>query len=162
MAAPKWVSVPAPVARRHPLYGVKGWLIVLAIALALSAIGNVLTLAQHPLPARLDWAAPATALLLADKVLTWVLFAGALLVLGLLLLKSRHFPRALQAASMLGVGGNLGDMAAAGMLQSHGGGALDMVAWLVPSLVFAALWVPYVARSARVNVTYRNRVPRGG
>ena len=82
----KWVSVTPEAARRHPHYGFKGWLIVLAIALVVSAAGNIYALVQHPLPAHLNWSAPVTGLLLADMALTCLLMAGSLLVLGFLLI----------------------------------------------------------------------------
>lgn len=159
-----WRAVPAAEAKRHPLYGTTGIMVSLLVGMlvnipvrAAEYLAGMPAL-SGPVPA---WLGTLHMLMTADVVLLSSLYAIAFVA------ALRHvplFPRLLVAIWMIDlamqlltaqlVAGTPGlPSAVASALQSVLAGNVTKV------LISIALWLPYLLLSARVNVTYRHRIP---
>lgn len=158
-----WTNVSRETAMRHPLYGTSGIMVSLLVGMLL----NVPVRAAEYLASM-----PA----LAGPVPNWLRMLHAVMTLDLVLLSSLYvvafvaalrrvplFPRLLAAIWLVDLGmqmtiaklvaGTEGlPPAVASSLQGLLDGNVKKV------LISAALWLPYLLLSARVNVTYRHRI----
>ena len=160
----RWRSVTAPEARRHALYGTSGIMVSLLIGMLL----NVPVRAAEYLAAM-----PA----LSGTIPPWLSTLHMLMTLDVVLLSSLYtiafvaalrrvplFPRLLVAIWLVDIAMQLmiarftvaqGDLppSVAGALHTLLDGNITKV------MISVGLWLPYLLLSARVNVTYRSRVP---
>lgn len=143
-----WVKLSQAEAEKHRLFGVHGFLVVLAIFAALGLVRALIELVDF-------WATTDHGGLAAwiMAVLRSVMALWAALVLGLLIGHSRAFPTSFVAYAMVDVI----YLALFGLAFAHvtQGVVFTGVAVAV-ALNFIA--IAYVLRSRRVNVTYRHRV----
>jgi hypothetical protein len=162
-----WVVLPLDIAKQHPLYGVGGWLILVAIGTVVTPIRTILSLA--PIYTAIDFTT------LHPSLLAFIVAEIAVNALGilwslatLLLLLSKHplFPRSF--VGLIGFSAvvvTLDAVASKYVMDSVG----QPMPWdevfdpdtfreAVRSIVGAAIWIPYAFVSRRVNVTYLNRV----
>jgi hypothetical protein len=160
----RWIEVPQPTARAHPLYGPKGWLVLLAIGLGLSPFGALIEMLKDPLTQddidRFPWLPSLVSIelgaVIAAGLFSWVLcwalltckrwFPTGYLVFVAVILAFPFVDAAATIAAFAAHGFTLG---LADVLDPHDTAAP------APSL----LWCIYVVKSRRVNVTYRNRLP---
>lgn len=160
----RWRTVSSPESQAHPLYGTNGIMVSLLIGMLLNI---PLRAAEYlvaipaiagPVPA---WLSVLHAMTSLDVVLLPSLYAIAFVAA---LRKVPLFPRLLVAVWLLDVAmqlliaqlvaGTPGlPSSVAGPLQGLLDGNIKKV------LISAALWLPYLLLSTRVNVTYRCRIP---
>jgi hypothetical protein len=160
----RWIEVPEQAARAHPLYGVKGWLVLLAIGLGLAPFRSVaLTLADPPTQDVLDqfpWLpgflqielGAVMAVGLFSWVLCWALVA-----------RKRWFPTGYFVFAAVVLVFPFADAGAAIAAFAAHDVALSFADVLDPRALMVAapalLWSAYIVNSKRVNVTYRQRLP---
>lgn len=162
-----WVNLPVEIAKHHSLYGVGGWLVLVAIGAVVAPIRIVVSMA--PIYTSIDYAA-------IDPMLRTLIFTeiagNALIALWsaanaiLLFTKHRYFPRSF--ASLLGFSAVfvIGDLFATKFITDAIGQPMSWSEVFDPetnrevarSIISAAVWIPYSFISRRVNVTYLNRV----
>ena len=159
-----WQDINSNAARRHRLYGTTGIMVSLLIGILLNVpvraveYLTAMPALSGPVPA---WLATLHMLMTADVVLLSSLYVIAFVAA---LRRVPHFPRLLVAIWLMDllmqlvtaqlVAGTPGLPArVAAPLQS----VLD--ANIKKVLISVALWLPYLLLSARVNVTYRHRIP---
>lgn len=158
MAAAGWIEVPQAQARAHRLYGIGGWLSLFAILLALeTGLATLLMISairNQGMPLRTflvdgdDWA-------LFPKLAMGVLIITTLIILAVLLRRAPTFRP--WAMSALLARGPL--FVAAYWFTLHGqDGGIRLVPLLALWLAECVIWTTYLQRSARVRVTYENRV----
>jgi hypothetical protein len=143
-----WMQLTAGAAARHRLYGVRGWLVLVAILIAFELFRALVELIDF-------WATTDHGGLAAwiMAVLRSVMALWAALILGLLLGCSRAFPINFTAYAMVNVL-YVGLFALAFAHVTKGTVFLGMAGAMAMNLVGIA----YVLRSRRVNVTCRHRV----
>jgi hypothetical protein len=161
-AVGRWRTVSADEARRHPLCGPNGIMVSLLVGMLLNlpvrAAEYLVTMPAISSGAP-EWLATLHFMMTVDAVLLSSLYVVAFVAA---LRRVPHFPRLLlfiwavdilmqlaiaQAALSTGLPGGVG-----GALQTLLDGNIKK------SLISVGLWLPYLLLSARVNVTYRNRV----
>lgn len=162
-----WTTVPVEIAKRHKLYGVGGWLILVAIGCVAMPIRSVISLG--PLYSGIDFSSvhpTLSAFVVTEMALNAVFIIWALGNLFMLFNKHVLFPRSY--AAMIAFAGIfvIGDAIATKYIMDAIG---QPVGWdwifdaetsreIGRSVVAAAIWLPYVFVSRRVNVTFLNRV----
>ena len=143
-----WISLSREQAARHPLYGVGGWLVALAIFVGIGLAMGIVELFDF-------WATTdhggLSAWIMAGLRSVMALWATA--IFALLLAGSRAFPTAFVAYSLF----NIIYLGLFGLAFAHvtHGQVFVGVAGAVPLHLLA---IAYVLRSRRVNVTFRRRV----
>jgi hypothetical protein len=143
-----WMQLTASAAARHPLYGLRGWLVLVAILSALELFRALVELFDF-------WATTDHGGLAAwiMAVLRTVMALWAALILGLLLGHSRAFPVNFVAYAMVNVL-YLGLFALAFAHVTNGTVFVGTAAAMAMNII----GIGYVLRSRRVNVTCRHRV----
>jgi hypothetical protein len=165
-----WVQVPLETAKRHPLYGIGGWLILVMLGQFLSPLMIVIGL--YPIYQTLDFSElpPAyAAFVVIELALNAVFGLWAWSNLWLIFNK-----RALAVKSVIGFlalspAFLLSDALAAKFMLEYVGGTMswqetfdaETMRAIGRSFVGAAIWIPYMVVSQRVNVTLLNRVRSG-
>ena len=162
-----WVEVSPEVAERHPLHGVRGWLRVLGILIALGVLVTVITPAvlwngldewTPPLP---GWVAPVH----RAGLLLGIVSPIALLIL--FLRRDRRFRLLYVPLAVLGlVAVNLDAILVAGFRDGFDPLTAEEVSdWLggitvvvAVSLAMEVLTIVYLLRSRRFRVTFERRV----
>jgi hypothetical protein len=162
-----WVALPLDIAKQHPLYGVGGWLILVAIGTIVAPIRIAIGLV--PLYTNVDYATlhpNLFAFIIAEIALNTVFVLWSLTNLLLLLSKHPWFPRSFAATiGFSAVFVTLDAVASKVVMDS----IEQPMPWdqvfdpetlqeTVRTIVAAAIWIPYTFVSRRVNVTYLNRV----
>ena len=159
-----WRALPASQARRHPLYGTSGIMVSLLVGMLINVPVRAaeylagMPAISGPVPA---WLATLHTLMTIDVVLLTSLYTIAFVAA---LRRVPLFPRLLVAIWLIDlamqiltarlVAGAPGLPAAVGTaLQALLDGNVKKV------LISVGLWLPYLLLSARVNVTFRHRVP---
>ena len=148
-----WKSIGTDKARQHPLYGIKGWLLVFAVG---NFIGPLLNLGRINAEAMrynmsigqiLSIEGPEIAFLQSALYLE---FALAALTIFLIFTKNQHF-RLITIAGRLGFWPILGLVALSqGIAETGNALAQSFFPWAVS----CAVWVTYLQRSKRVRVTF--------
>ena len=164
----EWVRVPPAQARHHPLYGVGGWLVMVALGLALASVGQVVLATSHQVAQAGGEADLAGASGQIRSALSWLLAVGWLGAFYLLLSCSRLFPGAalamagtsvalplIEVVALQVVLGMDADVALGRQAAVHGTNAMGV--FLIQAVAASAL-VAYLARSRRVAVTFDHRV----
>ena len=143
-----WVQLSRAQAAQHRLFGVQGWLVVLALFVALGLAMGVVELIDF-------WATTDHGGLSAwiMAVLRSAMALWAALIIGLLLGGSRAFPTNFVAYTMLNIV-YLGLFGLAFAHVTHGA----VFAGVGAAIALNLLAIAYVLRSRRVNVTFRRRV----
>jgi hypothetical protein len=143
-----WIALTRAQAAQHPLYGVGGWLVVLAFFVALGLAMGIVEVFDF-------WATTdhggLSAWIMAGLRSFMVLWAALIFVL--LLTASRAFPTAFVAYTIFYII-YLGLFGLAFAYVTHGA-VFRGVAAAIPLHLLA---IAYVLRSRRVNVTFRRRV----
>ncbi|MFC7536354.1 DUF2569 domain-containing protein [Sphingomonas sp. GCM10030256] len=158
----RWREVPADEARRHPLFGTSGIMVSLLVGMLLNVpVRAAEYLATMPAigAAAPEWLATLHLAMSIDAVLVSSLyviaFAAALRGLPL-------FPRLLVLVWLVDLAMQLliAQAAVSSGLPSQVAGALlqFLDGNIKKVLISVALWLPYLLLSARVNVTFRQRV----
>ncbi len=143
-----WIRLSRAQAERHRFYGVRGWLVLLAVFVAVGLAMAVVELTDF-------WGTTdhggISAWIMA--VLRSVMALWAALTLGMLIGGSRAFPPSFVAYSMF----NIIYLGLFGLAFAHvtHNAVFAGVAVAIPLNLIA---IAYVLRSRRVNVTYRRRV----
>ena len=160
----RWRILAPSEARNHPLYGTSGLMVSLLVGLLLNvAIRAAEFLAAIPpvFGRAPEWLATLQVAMTFDAVLFTSLYAVAFVAA---LRRLPSFPRLLVAIwigdiAMQLVIGNV--VAASPHLPMPVAAALHdlLLGNANKVLISVALWLPYLLLSARVNVTYRHRVP---
>lgn len=161
-----WRSIGAAEAREHPLYGTTGIMVSLIIGMLINIPTRTIEylVAMPPVASGApEWVQALHFAMTLDAVLFSCLY-GVALVAGLR--KVPMFPRLMLAIWLFDVAMQLGIarlVAATPDLPASVAGALKslLTGNLHKVLISAAVWVPYLLISARVNVTYRHRVRAG-
>jgi hypothetical protein len=162
-----WVDVPLEVAQRHALYGAAGWLIFVAIGQVSTPllIGyDVYTMYRDTNMSAMN--EPFRFFIQVEMALNVALAVWALVNLYLLVNLSRHFPPSIVAFFIAVPTVLIGDVVAAKTLAESSGIAMEWdelldretIRVIARSIGAAAIWIPYMFISRRVNVTYRHRV----
>ncbi len=143
-----WIKLSRAQARQHPLYGIGGWLVLLAIFVSIGLAMGFVELLDF-------WATTdhggLSAWIMAGLRSLMALWAALILIL--MLARSRAFPTAFVAYSMFYII-YLGLFGLAFAYVTHGA-VFRGVAAAVPLHLLA---IAYVLRSRRVNITFRRRV----
>jgi hypothetical protein len=162
-----WATVPREVAKQHPLYGISGWLILVALGLILTPLRIAAELA--PIYTSIDYASlhpTMTAFVVGEILVNAIVVLWSLANVLLLFTKSELFPRsyiALLATSAVFVPL---DAVATKLVTDSIGQTMqwsqifdpDTIRETFRAIVGAAIWIPYALVSRRVNVTFLNRV----
>ncbi len=147
-AARGWVGLSAAEAARHPLFGVHGWVVLVAVFVAVGLFRALVELVDF-------WATTDHGGLAAwiMAILRSVMALWAALILGLLMGRSRAFPTNFVAYGMV----DTIYLVLFGLAFAHvtHGAVFIGVAVAIPLNLLA---IAYVLRSRRVNVTFRHRV----
>ena len=147
-SAGPWVYLSKEEATRHRLWGVHGWLTLVAVFLVLGILRGTLELVEFW--STVDHGGQAAWVMAAARSVTafW-----AVLILALLFARSRAFPANFAAFTVV----NIVYQVLFGLAYAHltQGSVLEFVAADIALNLIA--WA-YVARSRRVNVTYLRRV----
>lgn len=143
-----WVQLSRAQAEQHKLFGVRGWLVVVAVFVAIGLAMGVVELIDF-------WATTDHGGLSAwiMAVLRSVMMVWAAAVLALLLARRRAFPAAFAAYTMVNVI-YLGLFGLAFAHVTHGAVFIGVAA----AIPLHLLAIAYVLRSRRVNVTFCHRV----
>lgn len=163
----RWTRLSSDEAKRHPLFGPTGLMASLLIGMLLnvpvrSAEFIVAVPAMHS--AVPEWGRMIFLSMAFDAIAMNFLYAMCFVMA---LRSVPLFPRMLLAVWMIDV---MMQMAIAGAVSASPGLPSQVAGPLVTLLdgnlnkvlISAAIWLPYLILSERVNVTYRNRVSRGG
>jgi len=160
----KWRVVSRAEAKRHTLYGTSGIMVSLLVGMLLSIplraaeYMAAMPALSGPVP---SWLSTLNLLMTADVVLLSSLYAIAFVAA---LRRVPLFPRLLIGIWMV----DLGMQLLTAQLVAGAPGLPPTVASALHTLldgnvkkvlIGAALWLPYLLLSERVNVTFRNRVP---
>ena len=161
----KWRTVVPAEAQRHPLYGTSGIMVSLLVGMLLNVPlrGLEYLMAIPPVPANAPaWLSTLHTAMTFDVVLFTSLYTIAFVAA---LRRVPLFPRLLVAIWGADI---VMQLAVASIVASAPGLPHDVAGALQPLLdgnikkvlISVALWLPYLALSTRVNVTFRSRVPR--
>lgn len=164
---PRWVEVPLDVAKRHPLYGIGGWLILVAIGCVVAPIRMVVQLV--PLYSAIDYATlppTLTNFIIGEISINALIVLWSIANLLLLLNKHRLFPRSFAALMAVSVVFVVGDVFATRAVMEALGQPME---WselfdaetsreVGRTIVAALVWIPYTLVSKRLHVTFLNRV----
>jgi hypothetical protein len=143
-----WIRLSPVEAARHPLYGVRGWLVLIAILIALGLARALVELLDFW--ATIDHGGLAAWIM---AVLRSAMALWAALLFGLLLSHSRAFPTGFAAYGMVNVIYlTLFGLAFAHVTHNR------VFAGVAVGIAVNLLAIAYVLRSRRVNVTFRRRV----
>jgi hypothetical protein len=162
--AGSWRGMPREEAQLHPLYGTSGIMVSLLLGMMLNVPIRAAEYmaAMPPLPQ----AAPRWLLVLQSAMTFDVVLFGSLYMIAFVAALRRVplFPRLLVTVWIADLAMQLFTaklVAGAGPLPWGVGEALDQLLEgnVKKVLISAALWLPYLLLSTRVNVTYRLRVP---
>jgi hypothetical protein len=163
MARQDWVRVSAEQAQRHPLFGLGGWLRLVSLMLALTAIaGPLITVA---VAAKVLALPPA--MLPAGLVLIALLALGTAIAIGMAVLWFNRAPHFLSAYAELSAFSILLDFTADLLLQQWGPlpppygneTSTPFTDMVVSAVVSAVPWV-LLWHSRRYRVTFRHEVRR--
>lgn len=163
-----WIELSETEAERHPLCGVHGWSMVLAISLIVAAI-SIVTCMMDSLDLSTLRHLPALFVLLRlEEILQWIT-AGACVALFFGLVHHKTwFQAAFVAVTIFASVWPFALLAVAPLALAQDGIAFSigkavtpdfLVSWLTPAISGAA-WIAYVLRSRRINVTTRRRIRR--
>ena len=160
----RWRSVDALEARRHPLYGTSGIMVSLLVGMMLNVPVRAAEYlaAMPPIP---QVAPPWLSALQLAMTFDVVLFSSLYMVAFVAALRRVPlFPRLLAAIWICDLAMQLVIaqwVVGAGGLPAPVAGALHglLDGNVKKVLISVALWLPYLLLSARVNVTYRSRLP---
>jgi Protein of unknown function (DUF2569) len=158
----KFIPISHDTARAHPLYGVKGWLIVFGIVTVLGFLFNwgkfqfkYIEIGFKGTLFDLLWLEGMG----AHRFLFFIDLALLLFVLFLMFTKHRKFRLIVIAIAVLGNPLSL-LIALSGLLGKPDGS--EVVKQLLFWVISMAIWVSYFNRSKRVRVTYENMVLNDG
>lgn len=162
-AVGRWRSIPRNEALRDPLYGPGGLMVSLLVGILLNV---PLRAAEYlaAMPALSGGVPGWLASLHLAMTVDVLLFTGLYTVAFVAALKRLPlFPRLLAAIWLVDIAMQLGiarAVAAAPGVPADVAAALQALLWgnVQKVLISAAVWLPYLALSKRVNVTYRHRV----
>lgn len=163
----RWATVPPEIAKQHPLYGVGGWLILVAIGMIAAPVRILVTLA--PVYGAIDYASlhpTMFAFVLGEIAVNAVLVLWSIANMFLLFSKNPLFPRSwigLMALSAVFVPADavITKLVVDSIGQPMDWGQifdLDTTREIGRAIVGAAVWIPYALISRRVNVTFLGRV----
>ena len=156
--AAKWREVTPEEAKGHPLYGVKGWLLVFGVGQLLQCLlgwGNVATAARVAGLTIADAMNLDVPEVTALKAALMVSTAQAVCIIGLMWAKARNF-RVFSSVvlfvswpllALVVFSGNTSGVVVQALAKS-------LFQWVF----FCAVWVTYLNRSRRVRVTFENQV----
>lgn len=159
--------MPLEIAKQHPLYGVGGWLILVAIGIIATPVRMILEIG--PIYSAIDFSnlhPMLFAVILGELTINAALVLWSLANMFLLLSKHRMFPTSwigqLAVAAVLGPLSLFATDLALDSIGQHldwsqlakGGVFTDMFR----ALIAAAIWIPYALLSTRVGITFLNRV----
>jgi Protein of unknown function (DUF2569) len=153
----RWNEVPVEEAHRHPLFGVRGWLLVFAVGLVLGLLKELGALAGEAGKAgmslgeflSLDHPAISYA-----KLAIGLQTSTVVVIYWLLLSKNPSFRNAASALLLA----NWPVAALIGLAYPFPGLGNALAQTLILWAVSCAVWVTYLQRSKRVRVTFENRV----
>lgn len=152
-----WSKIPESEAKKHPLYGVSGWLLLFAVLLPLSPLALLGTLRGEAQALGMGLGE----LLAVDhpaithvQVSLGVQTASVFIVLWLLVQKSPAF-RVVSSWLLLG---SFPVVMLAGMVNPFDGQFQGLAQAAISWAVSSAVWVTYLQRSQRVRVTFEHRV----
>jgi hypothetical protein len=162
--AGRWRGVSPAEARAHPLYGASGVMVSLLAGMLLNVAVRAAEFlaAIPPIPSGApEWLSTLQVAMTLDVVLFTSLYAIAFVAA---LKRLPLFPRLLVTIWLCDLAAQLliGDVVASspGLPAGVAGALHELLAGNVGKvLISAALWLPYLLLSTRVNVTYRHRLP---
>jgi hypothetical protein len=159
---PRWVEVTDDVAKAHPLYGVSGWLGLVMLGLMVSTLSRFTPLTDLVMPtsAHPGWYVTAFSTAISDMMLFPALYVACI---ALAVRHSRHFPAFLIAVWTADMTSSLLTYSIFADLAGVPTEVMQEVDRELAKqsgrfLVGGAIWITYLLRSARVNVTFRKRV----
>ncbi|NVK17121.1 MAG: hypothetical protein HWE30_00345 [Methylocystaceae bacterium] len=133
----EWIELDEQYAKKHPLYGIYGWLAYFASALFVGPLLEIVSISYNDKELANNW------LLFSIVFVLMALFAWV--PLWLLIKKSRHFPAVYVITSSI--------LLLFSLVPPIDGSTFIAIGWIV-------LWLGYVLFSERVNVTMKHRVRR--
>jgi hypothetical protein len=145
----QWLELDPADAQRHPLYGVGGWLALLAVILIVGAVLVAITAFQLLNMAFSGEGSPGVLMIVMGFILPAFLVQIWLIVL--LFRLSPIFPAALLIVSGMAIA-----LGVPSMLAFPPPAPRDLV-----SIAVIAIWMAYLVLSVRVNVTFKHRVRPG-
>ncbi len=150
-----WVRLSPEEAKRHPLYGIEGWLVVWLAYLIVTIALTVLSVADPEQRLRLDQHYHQHARLVMSLNAAILVALVATFVLGVL--RHRRFPAVAVATLSADITLNV---VLAIYLVAMGSQAVRIFAItsILLSTAVRALMIGYILRSRRVNVTYLGRI----
>jgi hypothetical protein len=161
----RWSSVSSDEARAHRLYGTSGIMVSLLVGILLNIpvrAGEYMVAMPPVAGSAPQWLSNLHLAMTFDLVLFTSLYAVAFVAA---LRKVPLFPRLLAAIWCADVTMQLATaklVASAGYVPPKVADALQQLLHgnIEKTLISVAVWLPYLLLSRRVNVTYRNRIPR--
>lgn len=162
-----WTTVPLEIAKRHALYGVAGWLYLVAIGCIVTPLRSIVSLG--PIYAGIDYASlhpTLSTFIIVEIALNAAIILWSVANIFMLFGKYALFPRSY--AGMIGFSAVLvtGDAVATKFVMDAIGQPStwesifdqETIREVGRSIIAALVWIPYVFISRRVNVTFLNRV----
>ncbi|MBX3331079.1 MAG: DUF2569 family protein [Nitrospira sp.] len=155
-----WLQVTPEEARRHPLYGVSGWLLLFAFAILFGFLSAVSTVNAEALKGGFSLGkllAVDTPEVIFIKLVLWIYGLTVVVITALLFSKHPSF-RPVSICLLLGLWPGI---ALAGFLNPFPSLGESLVFSFIPWAVSCAIWVTYLQRSERVRVTFEHSVKAG-
>lgn len=155
--AREWRTVSEEEAKEHPLYGVKNWLFVFALAVLL---GPLISLSRLNAEAYRQGLSISQMLNLDASFKAWMTFglvaeaSTAILILGLMFTKNAKF-RAAASIMLISV---FPLFAVLGVVVDAPGSAEAAGLGIFPWAISCLVWVTYLQRSRRVRVTFEHAI----
>ena len=159
----RWTTLPRSVAEHHPLYGIRGWLIVLVMICVLISFRitvPVNILLRYQFTGTFSNVETALALEVAANA---ILGLWGIANIFLIFKKHSAFPVSYMALCIAFAIYTAAHTLAVLSLRDPSVSGARLAGQVTGSIMFviiwSATWVSYVQRSIRVAVTFRNRVP---
>lgn len=163
----RWVEVPPDVAKKHPLYGIGGWLILVAISCVVAPIRTVIQLT--PVYSGIDYSTlppMLTNFIVIEIGLNGLIVLWSIVNAFLLFRRHRAFPRSFAAMMAFSAIFVVGDVFATKAMMEAIGQPMEMSELFDAetsrevgrTIVAALIWIPYTFVSKRVHVTFLSRV----
>lgn len=155
-----WMRVTAEEAKKHSLYGVRGWLIFFAFSTLIGFANTVTPVNEVAIKAGISLGTLLSVDVPEASFIKWVLWIHGSIVVAIYgLLFSKH--PGFRSVSIYLLLGFWPAVALAGFLNPFPALGEGLVLSFIPWAAYCAIWVTYLQKSERVRVTFEHSVKAG-